>query len=273
MSDTFRVMSDSTRTDSRASRIQQRLRVARLTLELVPGADWLAAEQVELAARQFESWKAGEPEPSADAAPAGRTELLARAAELERALRDEAARRLPAGTNAWRGWVRKWWWAVLAAVALATYVGLSVRHRSFRPSDWSKAIISGMRIDSSNQTYASLMVGTKRRGVPVFLGGRKVGPSLFVHAVSEVNVTVLDEGAKLSGTCGYPDDLVGNAVVCTVRDGDRVLFESPTLDETHHEAKFQVAIPPTRKLKLEWKTTKDNIRFAQGVWTDFKVTR
>ncbi|MFM2151795.1 MAG: hypothetical protein RL199_230 [Pseudomonadota bacterium] len=252
--------------------VRQRLRVARLVLELVPGAEQVASEQLAAASALLDQWKAGEPLPATQAAPA-RAELLARAAELERTLRDEVERRRPFGARPWVVFARRWGWAVGLAVVVSGYLGLSLRHQSFRPGDWSKEVLAGLRIDSWKQTYANLMTGTKRRGVPVLVGGKVVGPSLFVHAASEVNVTVLAEGQKLSGTCAYPDEMTGNAVVCSIRDGERILFESQTLDESNRQAPFSVAVPPTRRLTLQLQTKKEHIRMAQGVWTNLKVTR
>ena len=94
-----------------------------------------------------------------------------------------------------------------------------------------------------------------------------------MHRIPEVTVTALAEGRKPQGTCGYPDEMRGNALVCTIRDGDRVLFESPRLDEAHRQAPFEVALPPTRPLKLELRTEKTHLRMVQAVWTDLKFGR
>jgi hypothetical protein len=252
--------------------IRQRLRVARLTLELVPGSEALAAEQLDSAAQLLNDWKAGT-ETTALPPPPQRAELLARAAELERLLREELSRRNPKASTPWAMLARRFWWAGVLILALAVYVGLSVMHRSFRPSDWRKPVVSGIRVDDWKQTYGPVMTGAKRRDLTVSLGGRKLGPSIFVHAVSEVKVTVLAEGGKLSGTCGYPDDMQANTVICAIKDGDRVLFESPPLNASNRQATFKVNIPPTRRLKLELRNTEMHIRMAQGVWTDLQVTR
>ena len=261
--------------------IHQRLRVARLVLELVPGAEAVAREQLEAAARLLEDWRSAAPDGVADGGAGDRTvqpappraELLARAAEIERALREELARRQPSSSTSWRAMLRRWWWAGLLVAAMVTYISLSVSHHSFKPSDWRKPVVSGLRVDEWKQTYGPVMTGAKRRDVTVTLGGRKLGPSIFVHAVSEVNVTVLEDGRTLSGTCGYPDEMLRNGVICTIRDGERLLFESPALTESNRQATFKVAIPPTRQLKFELRHTETHIRMAQGVWTDLKVTR
>ena len=111
------------------------------------------------------------PLPAPDVPPS-RTLLLARTAELERALREELSRRRPAAQAAWLNRLRRWWWEglVVAAIVVVAYVAMSVSHKSFNRADWGKMTVSGLRIDGWRQDCGGpVMVGEKRRGLPVML--------------------------------------------------------------------------------------------------------
>ena len=52
---------------------------------------------------------------------------------------------------------------------------------------------------------------------PVTLDGKPIGAAFVTHALSHIDATIVEQGGRLTGNCGYPDYQQNGRIACTIR--------------------------------------------------------
>jgi hypothetical protein len=127
-----------------------------------------------------------------------------------------------------------------------------------------------MLIVRSSQQWGELKIDEAVSG-PLVVNGQHFSHGLGTHAKSRIDIELTKSGRFFTGYCGYPDYASSGRIQCKIMIGDKVVFFSEELNETHRLAKFSVPLGGANSLVLIVEPTVESISWAHAVWVDLAV--